>query len=523
MVIKKDQYSAFEGVVGKENISDDPVILYPYSWRSGLYAGADKFTPRFEAAILPQSTEEVQAIVKLCNRFGLQFKASSTGWGPYNDASGPGVIKIDLRRMDRILEISEKNMYAVVEPHVIGAQLQAELMKRGLNCNQCGAGTNCSALPIAAHQGIGHLSQSGSYGERNQLALEWVTPEGEIVRLGSLGSSNQWFCGDGPGPSLRGVVRGNVVPLGGLGIYTKAATKIYHWPGPPSFPVEGISPHYAPSCIPENFSIGFYSFPSMDMLDEAQRRIGESEIALELMGFNAAMASANIATSNEEDLKLFREFSQYVQGPCIMIIIAGNSTTDFEYRTKVLKQIVEETGGKAIPHLLDDAKVAGGCLWRWIRSTGSIREVFRVSGCFGGEVGQTDLFRLMADYIYQTGKMKGDLIKRGLVYDDGTSPFTQSFEHGHFGHGELLIRYMPNAASFQALTREFLVQANETAIRDHFGVPGHVFGDASHDLYGPHCSNYHTWLRRIKGSFDPNNASESTHYISTGKEVKKSG
>jgi len=176
MPLEKEQYAAFEDVLGPENISADPVILYPYSWRSGLYAGVDKFTPRFEAAVLPKDTEEVQAVVRLFNRFGLQFKASSTGWGPYNDASGPGVIKIDLRRMNRIIEINEANMYAVVEPYVVGAQLQAELMKRGLNCNQCGAGTNCSALPIAAHQGIGHLSQSASYGERNQLALEWVTP-----------------------------------------------------------------------------------------------------------------------------------------------------------------------------------------------------------------------------------------------------------------------------------------------------------------------------------------------------------
>ena len=35
--------------------------------------------------------------------------------------------------MNRIIEINEKNMYAVVEPYVISAQLQAELMKRGLH------------------------------------------------------------------------------------------------------------------------------------------------------------------------------------------------------------------------------------------------------------------------------------------------------------------------------------------------------------------------------------------------------
>ena len=138
--------------------------------------------------------------------------------------------------MNRILEINEKNMYAVVEPYVIYAQLQAELMKRGLNCNITGAGSNCSGLPLAAHANLGHLSLSGSYGERNLLAAEWVTPEGEIVRLGSLGSLGEWFCGDGPGPSLRGSLRGNVMPLGGLGVYTKAAQKVYHWPGPADIP-----------------------------------------------------------------------------------------------------------------------------------------------------------------------------------------------------------------------------------------------------------------------------------------------
>jgi glycolate oxidase len=405
--------------------------------------------------------------------------------------------------MNRILEINEKNMYAVVEPYVIGAQLQAELMKRGLNCNMTGAGSNCSALPIAAHQGIGHLSQSASYGERNQLALEWVTPEGDVVRMGSSGSTDEWFCGDGPGPSLRGIVRGNVVPLGGLGVYTKAALKLYHWPGPTTFPMEGISPKYAPSRNPDRFFIGFYSFPSMAKLDEAQAKVGEAEIAMELMGFNAAMASANIATSNDEDIKLFNEFRNYIQGPSFMIIIAGDSGNDFEYKTKALAQIIGETGGQAVPKILDDPKVAGGCLWRWLRSTGSIREVFRASGCFGGEVGGTDSFSLMANYIVKSGEAKNDLIKRELIYNDGFSPFTQSFEHGHFGHGELLIRYIPYPKSCQVLGGEFFRQANEIAVNDHFGVL-HVFGDACTICTARTVSNYHPWLRKIKKPLIPN-------------------
>jgi glycolate oxidase len=513
MPLRKDQYTAFEDIVGKENISSDPAILYSYAWRSGLLAGAAKFTPRFEAIILPASTAEVQAIVRLCNKLKLQFKASSTGWGSYNDASGPGVVRLDLRRMNSIIEINEKNMYAVVQPYVIGAQLQAELMKKGLNCNMCGAGSNCSALPIAAHQGIGHMSQSASYGERNLLAVEWVTPEGEIVRLGSLGASGEWFCGDGPGPSLRGLIRGNVVPLGGLGVFTAAAAKVYHWPGPAALPLEGVSPRYTPEYYPKNFYIGFYSFSSMEALDEAQQMVGESEIGFQLMGFNAAMAASNIATNNEEDVKLFKEFGKYVHGPSFMISLAGNSDRDFDYKIKVLNQIIARTGGQMIPKILDDPKVASAMLWRYVRSTGSIREVFRVSGCFGGEVGQTDVFKLMADYITVSGAKKNDLIQRGLAYDDGFSPFTQSFEHGHYGHGELLVRYMPTPSTFRTLIENFGAQANEIALHDHFGVPGHVFGDALHDLYGPHVSNYHLWLRRLKKAFDPNGASEASHYI----------
>jgi glycolate oxidase len=514
MTISQEIYKSFEDIVGPEYISDDPVVMHPYSWRSGLYASETHFTPLFELALLPENTAQVQAIVKLCNKHKLMFKPSSTGWGAYNDASGPNTIKIDLRRMNRIIEINERNMYAVVEPYVISAQLHAELMKKGFTFNMCGAGSNCSALPLAAHQGIGQLSQSGSYGERNLLGVEWVTPDGDLIKLGSVGSTGDWFCGDGPGPSLRGVIRGNVTPLGGLGVYTKAAAKIYPWHGPNNFSIQGVSPNYLPEAIPPNFMLKFITVPSMDMMKEAQRKIGEAEIAFELMGFNAAMASANLATDNRQLLEYFERFRKLVDGPCYIIIIVGNSTDDFDYKTRVLDQIIKETEGKVVGDMLADPEIVAGCIWRWIRATASIREVFRATGCFGGEVGGTDVYDVMADYIYKTSLLKGDYIKQGLVMDDDTVPFTQSFEHGHFGHGELLIRYIPSDKAFKVLVNEFMGKANEMAVKYHFGVPGHVFCDNQHDYYGPHVMNYHLWSRKLKKSFDPNGASDATHYIS---------
>ncbi len=513
MALKRDFYRALEDLLGPENVSQDPVITESYSFpiRSAATRKGE-YLPRFEAIALPKDTTEVQAVIRLCNRCKVQFKASSTGW-LYSDPTGPGCIKMDLRRMNRILEINEKNMYAVVEPYVIYAQLQAELMKRGLNCNITGAGSNCSALPLAAHANLGHLSQSGSYGERNQLALEWVTGDGEIIRMGSLGSCGQWFSGDGPGPSLRGIIRGNTVPLGGLGVFTKAAQKLYHWPGPAKFPIEGVCPHYAPSHIPEGFLIRYLSFSSINKLIEAVRKIGESEIGFELMGFNVAMMSANAATSNEEDVKYFRQFADSVQGPGFMLIIAGTSSRDFEYKRRVLRQIMDETGAWSLKPVEDPA-LGAGFLWRFIRTVGSIRETARASGCVAPAVGGTDVFPLMTKYILHTSDVKQDLIKRGLSLDESIYPFIQSIEHGHTGHGEILIRYAPTSPdSIDNVLGMLGREANRRAIEGHFGVPHHVWSDQLHDMYGPHTCNYHLLLRKIKKAFDPNQASESSNYI----------
>jgi glycolate oxidase len=509
MALKREVYQALEDILGTENVSEDPVILDSYAYR--MNTPQVKFVPRFEAVTLPQSTEEVQSIVKLCNRYQVQFKASSTGWGFFGDPGGPGVIKLDLRRMNRILEINEKSMYAVVEPYVIYAQLQAELMKRGLNCNITGAGSNCSAMPLAAHANLGHLSLSGSYGERNLLGAEWVTPEGEIVRLGSLGSLGEWFCGDGPGPSLRGIIRGNVMPLGGLGVYTRAAQKVYHWPGPPAFPLEGVSPRYRPEPEPERFQIRYLSFPSIAKLREAVQKIGESEIGFILMGFTPGMMASNIATNNNEDLAYLKQFTAEVKGPGFMIIIAGNSENDFEYKKQALQQIMTDFEGRPLA-AVEDPKNAGGFIWRFIRVTSSIREVDRATGVFGGQVGCTDVFPLMHQYILESAPFKQNLIDNGKIVDDGAGPFIQSIEHGHCGHGELLIRYNPNLPQSVGVQGELVPFANETAISGHFGVPGHVFGP-QHDAFGPHTSNYHLWLKKIKKTFDPNAISESTYYV----------
>jgi glycolate oxidase len=479
MALSKEVYKEFEDVVGEENICDDPVIMPAY------------YSVDFAAVILPGNTAEVQAVVKLCNKHKLKFRPICTGWsGQFQ----PGIVLLDLRRLNRIIEINEKNMYAVVEPYVISAQLQAELMKRGLNFCIKGAGANCSAML----RGHGHMDQTTSGDDRNHLAIEWVTPEGNIVRSGSLGSTDAWFCGDGPGPSLRSILTSAVPPGVTPGVFTKAAVKLYHWPGPASFPVEGISPKYTLKEIPANMMARYYSFPSVDKMWQAELKIGESEISYELMGFNAAMVSCNVTTCNEEEEKVFARMSREVQGPGFFVIIAGNSPEDFEYKKKVLEKIVRDNNGKSLK-TVEDPEIEGILLCQCIRISASIRETFRAGGAFSSipVMGQRDL---TIKWAIGAGKAKEPLIKKGLIVDDGGAFFGWGVEQGHLGKTEIFCKFDPYNSIAKEAVEGWKTEQSKRAFDERY----FALTMGPQDEIGPALSNYHLLWKKVREVIDPN-------------------
>jgi glycolate oxidase len=485
MALSKDVYSTFEDVVGPEYICDDPIIMHSYH------------ATEFAAVALPKDTAEVRAIVKLCNKHKLPFRPVCTGWtGKFSK----GTLYLDLRRMNRIIEINEKNMYAVVEPYVISAQLQGELMKRGLHMNVKGAGSNCSAML----RGHGHLDQTTSGDDRNHLAIEWVTPEGEIVRSGSLGSSDEWFCGDGPGPSLRSVLTSAVPPGVTPGVFTKAALKIYHWPGPSKFPIEGISPKYYLSEIPPNFMARYFSFPSVEKMWEAEIKIGESEIAFELMGFNVAMVAANITTSNEEEERTFKRLSTEVQGPGFFIIIAGNSAADFAYKKRVLQHIISAAGGKSLTSI-EDPRTEGILLCQCVRISASIRETFRPGGMFSSipVMGQRDL---TIKWAIGAGKAKEPLIEKGLIVDDGGAFFGWGVEQGHLGKTEIFCKFDPQNPAAKKAVEDWHKEQSARAFKERYFA---LLQDQNEEI-GRGLSNYHLWWNKLQHELDPNHVALDT-------------
>ena len=262
--------------------------------------------------------------------------------------------------MDRILEIDEQNMFAVVEPYVVAAQLQAEAMKVGLNNHISGAGAGTSVLANACcFQGGGPDCIYFASPQDSILSIEWVMPTGDILRTGSLGSGLGWFCAEGPGPSTQGVIRGALGGSGGWGVVTKIAIRLVHWPGPSVMPIEGTVPSYK-SPLPEDlFRAAFPAFPSWQAFADAIYKIYDSEIGyiahrqFIMWGDELQAAFLKIVT---DPTKQLCDLQELLETPEIQqlteemrrnfqLILVGMTPRDLEYQQKVLDQILSETGG----------------------------------------------------------------------------------------------------------------------------------------------------------------------------------
>jgi glycolate oxidase len=469
----RDAYKALEQIVGEEYISEEPAILdsYAYQWGAEVFTRTP-FLPRAGAVVMPGRTKEVQALVNVCNKYGVRYKAISNGWGFYSALGlDENAIQVDMRRMDSIIELNETSMYAVVEPYVTCALLQAEAMKKGMTVHMIGAGCNTSAMPVTAHQGTGASGVSTSCGDRNTLAVEWVTPDGELLRLGSAGAGAGWFCGDGPGPSLRGVIRGTQGVMGGLGIFTKAAVKLYPYFGPPEPELEGVSPQYRLKQMWPNFDIHHPIFPDWDRLIEAAIKIGESEIATMIFRSPLPMLSEAMTGSGSEAEALLQQLQAETDGrPGFLVVIAGASIAEFAYRQRVLAQIMSETNGEMLSQI-ERLDVKRELLWSETRFCVGVREGFRAVGSFLGAIGDSAMFQTSTRLMLECMELKKEYQAKGNVRaDDGPDYIIgMVYENGHTGHSEQIIMTHPTAAGWKDVM-EFSDRCEDPG--DGVGRPG---------------------------------------------------
>jgi glycolate oxidase len=204
-------------IVGERGLITSAAELHTYECD-----GLTNFRVMPRAVLLPSSTEQVQAIVRVCHRERMPFVARGAGTGlsggalPVEDG-----IVIGLSRMNRILEVDFENARVVVEPGVANLEISARVAPHGYfyapdpsSQSVCSIGGN-----VAENSGGAHCLKYG-FTTTHVLGLEVVLPDGSLVNLGGKTL-------DAPGYDLMGVFVGSE---GTLGVATKIILRIVKQP-----------------------------------------------------------------------------------------------------------------------------------------------------------------------------------------------------------------------------------------------------------------------------------------------------
>ncbi|MCX7598317.1 MAG: FAD-binding protein [Armatimonadetes bacterium] len=213
-VIKK----ALLGFLPLDGVLWRPRELEVYSYD----AARDVHRP--DLVVLPRTTEEVLAAVAVCRDFGVPVtprgSATSLSGGPVPVRGG---VVLSLTRMNRILEIDEGNLRAVVQPGVINQDLADEVARRGLmyapdpaSQIACSLGGN-----VAENAGGPHCLKYGVTAN-HVTGLVAVTADASLLRLGGQELLS-------PGLDLRGLLIGSE---GTLAVVTEITCRLL--PAPPA-------------------------------------------------------------------------------------------------------------------------------------------------------------------------------------------------------------------------------------------------------------------------------------------------
>ncbi len=189
--------SELAAVVGDEWVfsSDEDIALYRDSYSIEWGEEGERIA---SAAVAPTTVEQVQEIVRIANRYRFPLYPISTGRNLTYGGAAPnftGSVVVDLKRMNRILEVNEERNFALVEPGVSYFELYEYIRERGLNVMldipDPGWG---SPVGNSLDHGVGYTL--GHYRDHfaSHCGMEVVTAEGEIVRtgMGALPGSESW-------------------------------------------------------------------------------------------------------------------------------------------------------------------------------------------------------------------------------------------------------------------------------------------------------------------------------------------
>ena len=180
-MIDKKHIENLKKIVGDENLKIDKAHLRAYSYD----ATKEHYYP--DAVIFPRNEKDVSEILKYCNNEKIAIIPRGAGSG-FTGGALPvngGIVLALEKHMNKILEIDEKDMVAVVEPGVVNAHLQKAVEERGLFYPPDPASMDYSTIGGNVSENAGGM-RAAKYGITKDyvMSLKAVLPNGDIIRAG---------------------------------------------------------------------------------------------------------------------------------------------------------------------------------------------------------------------------------------------------------------------------------------------------------------------------------------------------
>ena len=213
-------------IVGRDNVlneeSDLLVYAVDYMWIPRMYIDRGRTPPLPDFVVLPANSNEISRIVKLANIYQIPV----IPWGGGSGSQGGvmplyGGITIDLKRLDRLIEIDRTSQTVTAEAGINGYDLESALNRAGFTLGHLPASMHSATLGgYLAARGSGVLSTKYGKMEDIVMSVEVVLPDGDIINTLPVPTH-----ASGPG-----ILQMFVGAEGSYGIITKAVSRIERLP-----------------------------------------------------------------------------------------------------------------------------------------------------------------------------------------------------------------------------------------------------------------------------------------------------